>query len=1572
MHESKIKTQLSAMFVASILAISVLVVSVSYISISMSIKNSDEKRIDFYDVNGNKIEDVLENVVANKQENETVKAIVSFNNKDNNHHLNDFEAIGAKILFDYQIINGIAIELPCNNLTKIPNIGDVEYVELDREYRIQYNENDAELDREYRTLLNDKVQLIDADPPTLQKYGYGDITGWGVTIAVIDTGIDPTHESLDDMDDNPATTDPKVIGWYDNVNHRTSAYDDQGHGTHCAGICAGTGGPSHTYRGVAPGAKLVGVKVMNSQGGGTESTMIDGLNWIINNKGKYNIRVISMSLGLPYYMAAMAGMPLNGKSTIDKAATAAVNAGLIFAVAAGNSGHMDVQGNRLIVTEPLKETIGPPATCEDVITVGSNFLSGSDTGVDFYSSRGPTSDGRTKPDVAAPGTDVMAPNVNTKTGYVRHSGTSMACPMVAGSAALVINYYLNATKGYENYYPQTTGGLPMPTNAQVKKLLGELTAIDLFPYSEPGKDNDTGWGLIDVSEAMNAINFLPIAKATANTTTAVAGETITFTAKDTTDINGPRSRAVYMWDFGDQYADPATNPNKDWYMNTSHKFTRGGTYTITLTITNIKEATYSEPDDFKKANTWDVGVSGINTKSIQITILNSPPVAVINKVNFASDIVPTNQQTSFDASQSYDNDTSTPNNPLQYKWAFGDGSSTDWASSPTAQHTYVTKGTYNVVLTVKDDADATATDTMTLKATSPPAAVPGPSQTVKTNEVVYFNGTGTDSDGSIAKYLWDFDGDGTYDWESTTTGKTTHTYQHKGAYDAAFKTIDDMGAETITKVKINIENTLPVPIVKITKSNVTYPGDTVRFDASSSYDTDTHTQQNPISFKWIFGDGATSTDAATNHIYQDNGIYNLTLQITDDDFGITIYRQNLTILNKKPIATIDENTRLTNITTANSGEEILFTSPSAYDPDTHTPSAPITYQWDFGDGNIGYGKNARHIFAHKGNYLINLTILDDDNESAEVNLTINITINNRKPAVDTANITQMANITEITSGQSISFTAPNATDIDTHASGNPIIYQWNFGDGCIEIGKEIAHTFAHGGNYNVVLTILDDDNESAEGNFTTNVIVNNRKPIVNVTDTTQIVSASETKSGQSIAFTAPNATDPDTNTSDNPVTYLWDFGDGSTSAEKTPNHTYNKSGFFNVTLKIIDDSNETVVKYIPIQILNTPPLVSNVSAPKAGDAGKGLSFAANCADADGAIVDYIWDFGDGTTEKGSEVTHVYKRGGAYTVTLIVTDNEGGVTNTTTTVNVSGTIGDVIGIPLDGVTLILFIVPIIVLVCVAVVYSRRRGKRKEKEAPEEEKPKETPESTKGTAATQMLGGVDGHNESLPLPGYPAGERQQTGYPAYGQTDAQAADAGWRPQHIPPAQPGYGSEEAIGRETQQAPVGPEGRKSVYDAYGQQLDARKSAKPAATATQTRCPKCRYSILVTSPERPIKVHCPKCGTVGILKQKPTQKTPVPEQRYETPPRKPALGTVQKQAERQHGYEQPPAKKSILDGMKKGPEGKPLVKKQSQTSTKNCPRCQTPIVITQSTRPLTITCPSCGLSCVLRKQKTL
>jgi serine protease AprX len=238
------------------------------------------------------------------------------------------------------------------------------------------------------------------------------LTGKDVTVAVIDTGIAPHPDLL-----YPTS---RIVGWNDLVKGRPLPYDDNGHGTHIAGIIAGNGILSRgKYKGMAPEARLVGIKVLDRDGSGNTSDVITALEWCIANRETYNIKVINLSLG-------SAAQSFSREDPLCRAVEAAWRQGMVVCVAAGNDG-------------PNLRTINTPGISPSAITVGNlndhNTTETEDDQISESSSRGPTVDSLMKPDILAPGTNIVS--LGVRRGYRTLSGTSMATPMVSGAAAQI-------------------------------------------------------------------------------------------------------------------------------------------------------------------------------------------------------------------------------------------------------------------------------------------------------------------------------------------------------------------------------------------------------------------------------------------------------------------------------------------------------------------------------------------------------------------------------------------------------------------------------------------------------------------------------------------------------------------------------------------------------------------------------------------------------------------------------------------------------------------------------------------------------------------------------------------------------------------------------------------------------------------------------------------------------------------------------------------------------------------------------------------------------------------------------
>jgi subtilisin family serine protease len=322
----------------------------------------------------------------------------------------------------YTAFNGVVLELSPSEVAAIEESPYVKSVYPNREVTMMLTSEVDLIHASELWKLNAAGQSCAADPQTC-------LTGRGVRIGIIDTGIDYTHPDFGSCTQSQylARTCTKVGGGYDFINNDGDPMDDQGHGTHVASIAAAKGDDGNNlhdpgeFWGVAPGATIYAYKALGSDGSGSYEDIIAAIDQAVAD----GVDVISMSLGGP-------GDPDDPLAT---AVDNAVDAGVVVVVAAGNSG-------------PSAQTIGSPGVARKALTVGAIDMGSS---IASFSSRGPVewSGGRiNKPDIVAPGVVVCAAQWNTwlegtaectpeVESHIAISGTSMATPFVAGLAALL-------------------------------------------------------------------------------------------------------------------------------------------------------------------------------------------------------------------------------------------------------------------------------------------------------------------------------------------------------------------------------------------------------------------------------------------------------------------------------------------------------------------------------------------------------------------------------------------------------------------------------------------------------------------------------------------------------------------------------------------------------------------------------------------------------------------------------------------------------------------------------------------------------------------------------------------------------------------------------------------------------------------------------------------------------------------------------------------------------------------------------------------------------------------------------
>lgn len=283
--------------------------------------------------------------------------------------------------------------------------------------------------------------------------------GHGIGIAFLDTGIFPHRDFI--------SPDNRILMFKDFIEHKSAPYDDNGHGTHICGIACGNGSASKgRYAGIAPKSHLIVGKVLDKKGNGSIENVAEGISWILKNARRYNIRILNISIGAQDSVQKARSLEL-----IHSVETA-WDFGLVVVVAAGNNG-------------PKPMSVTAPGISPKVITVGASdddeLIDSHGRHYSHYSGRGPLSSTIIKPDLVAPGSNILSCCHKKSYGqysYTSRSGTSMATPMVSGAAALLLGMY------------------PKLTNTQVKHRLQHTCTNLGFP------PNRQGYGQLDIARLL--------------------------------------------------------------------------------------------------------------------------------------------------------------------------------------------------------------------------------------------------------------------------------------------------------------------------------------------------------------------------------------------------------------------------------------------------------------------------------------------------------------------------------------------------------------------------------------------------------------------------------------------------------------------------------------------------------------------------------------------------------------------------------------------------------------------------------------------------------------------------------------------------------------------------------------------------------------------------------------------------------------------------------------------------------------------------------------------------------------
>lgn len=715
------------------------------------------------------------------------------------------------------------------------------------------------------------------------------------------------------------------------------------------------------------------------------------------------------------------------------------------------------------------------------------------------------------------------------------------------------------------------------------------------------KDNTNVFNNSKSDKLTIKINKRPVAKAFVNKKAVAVDVPLHFSGASSFDHDD--KIIEYLWQFGDE--------GKASGSQVDHAYKKPGVYTVLLTVRD------------------DSGTSSDTAENSLTIVVNDPPVAHAGPNQMVTDSAVT-----FDSSESID-----PDGTITARiWDFGDGSA---GNGEKPVYIYKNPGTYLVTLTVTDDSGTSSAKdsaTMTVVVNEKPIADAGMNQVAMPGESVEFDGSGSfDPDGEIKKYSWNF-GDQT---QGTDGVQATHAFEKPGIYTVRLKVFDNSGHKKgvgfdETRVIVNAQ-----PVVRAGSDVFTAPNTDVVFKSDGSHDPDGKIS----SYEWSFSDGL--FPAKTSRItrsFQNSGIYTATLRVTDDSGAANSHAQeSITVhVNHRPSA----KTSVKRISTCDS--TIVFDASASADPDGDS----LQYTWNFGDGTYEQsGPVVIHTYEKGGKYPVVLTVNDGSgliNAVSTASIHVNI---NRRPVADAGKDRTVC------AGEIVLFDAGASSDPD----GGALRYLWDFGEGSKVEGLNPAKIFKNGGIYNVTLTVEDSSGLTCNTDIDQMILQVAEAPVAEA-GPDQTVCANTL-----VKFDGSGSRDFDGLVN----AFSWDFGDGTSGGGRNPTHVYEMPGIYRTTLTITGDRigncNNTNSDEMTISVYAAP--LASFTGPSMVPAGDSAIFdssmssaskhnAAPTGDASSVeavkIISKTWDFGDGTTGEGDNVSHVYEKHGNYFVTLTVT------------------------------------------------------------------------------------------------------------------------------------------------------------------------------------------------------------------------------------------------------------------------------------------------------------------------------
>jgi PKD repeat protein len=699
-------------------------------------------------------------------------------------------------------------------------------------------------------------------------------------------------------------------------------------------------------------------------------------------------------------------------------------------------------------------------------------------------------------------------------GALGDRGESLTLFDAEGVAVDVANVRADGARNWYGGTAWTTGSVPRSME-RVNPLLPDAPDNWASALCRP-EDQSAGLYCGTPGAENSAFNVPPIARMEISPQYPTPGETVRFDAGASQDLSG---RIVsFSWAFGDGTTQAG--------QTASHVYATPGEYDVTLTVRD------------------DRGATALLSARLSVRFA-SPPRADFSVIAAYGGVPRAGTAIAFvDES----GDGSSP--IVERLWSFGDGAT---ATEERAFHTFESAGTFNVCLSVTDGRGTRSErcEALTVASRIPIAEFEIEPGLHSEGDLVGFDGSASfDLDGEIARYVWDFDGDGTPELSSAEP-KAEYAFPSGGFFAPCLVVEDDRAdrSEPICRgLYVNA-----APSVEFAISNFT-PDEA---EPVSFTDLSCDPDGTIIRWRWEFGDGEEALQTAPTHAYRRSGAYTVSLTATDDQSASRTASATIDVANLAPLAALAVVPAV-----QPTGTPFTFDASSSVDP---SPEGRIvTYEWDLNGDGVFERKTSSPTesasYDDDGIVLVTVRVTDDEGATA-VSSPCEIHAQNRPPVAE-----EIAwNVTAPKDGEEIRFTA-SASDPDGVVTG----WMWSFDGEGTSSDEEPEHVFRQSRTYAVTVTVRDDDGASSLPLKTT-MCVDNAAPVA-------AFSLAGT-SGDTARFDAGASFDP--SPEGEIVHFAWDFGDGSarpddpntwgTGSQRSPEHTFPGPGTYDVTLVVIDD-----------------------------------------------------------------------------------------------------------------------------------------------------------------------------------------------------------------------------------------------------------------------------------------------------------------------------------------------------------------------------------------------------------------